>query len=54
MILLTEQREELARKETGERKVSWGTFSNSVMRKVCIRILQVEMVRVSQRRERLF
>ena len=44
----------MARKETGERKVSWGTLSNSVMRKVWIRIPKVEMVRVSKRRERIF
>lgn len=46
--------EELSRKEIGERKISWETFSNLVMREVGMRMLLVEMVRIRGRKERIF
>ena len=52
-MTIVDRTERIGKKRDWERTVSWGTFRNSVMRKVWIRILQVEMVRVSQRRERI-
>ena len=40
----------MARKDIEEKKISWGTFSNSVRRNVWIGVLQVEIVRVRGRR----